>query len=113
MLAPRFDWPAGPAPRALQLLGAICRMIYATANPDELAALSGQGGRWLNEIEQARWFSAFLHGAGPPEPICTGLTARWCAVHGTCTCPFDTGWEHMDSPACPLHSPLSDHPLGQ
>lgn len=40
-----------------------------------------------------------------PEP-CTGITARWCAQHGTCTCPDG----RMDMPACPVHGWLSDHP---
>lgn len=38
---------------------------------------------------------------------CTGLTARWCAVHGDCTCPRDEA--HLDSQRCPLHGPESDH----
>lgn len=47
--------------------------------------------------------------------VCTGLTARWCPIHGNCTCgdePKDLGWhEELDHPAntCPLHRAESDH----
>lgn len=47
---------------------------------------------------------------------CTGLTARWCPIHGTCACPMaDEGeYDHPDlfeDEACPLHSSRSDHPI--
>lgn len=47
------------------------------------------------------------------EP-CTGVTARFCPRHGTCTCPgTDVGYPArpgpMDSPRCPLHAPDSVH----
>lgn len=34
---------------------------------------------------------------------CTGLTARWCPIHGDCVC------DDMDDLACPLHRTDSDH----
>ncbi len=36
---------------------------------------------------------------------CTGITARWCPVHGVCSCPDDS----MDSDSCELHSVKSTH----
>jgi hypothetical protein len=38
---------------------------------------------------------------------CTGLSAEWCPIHGTCRCPERT--EAMDSWDCPLHAPGSSH----
>ncbi len=48
---------------------------------------------------------------------CTGLTARWCPIHGDCTCPNpadrdDFGPSDMDDMHCPLHGEASDHPIG-
>jgi hypothetical protein len=47
---------------------------------------------------------------------CTGVTARWCPLHGHCTCKRgddDTeneGYEiSMDDPNCPLHGERSLH----
>lgn len=37
---------------------------------------------------------------------CTGLTAQWCPVHGTCAC---DRLGDLDDPACPLHSDRSFH----
>lgn len=44
---------------------------------------------------------------------CTGLTARWCPVHGDCSCP-DAGDGRCDfeSGSCPLHRTGSTHPDG-
>lgn len=39
-----------------------------------------------------------------PGP-CTALAARWCPVHGSCSCPEDDNAE-----ACPLHGLTTDHP---
>lgn len=36
---------------------------------------------------------------------CTGLTARWCPIHGDCTCHGD----ELDDSLCALHSPASEH----
>lgn len=63
---------------------------------------------------------------------CSGVSARWCDVHGQCTCPdepivvdrpksiwitddgrvaVDHGASHWEpSPDCPLHVMESDHP---
>jgi hypothetical protein len=38
--------------------------------------------------------------------VCTGLTARWCPVHGDCACPAGGS---MDGTSCPLHAPTSAH----
>jgi hypothetical protein len=50
------------------------------------------------------------------ERTCTGLSAQWCPVHGTCTCPDQwpiPGTTQMSGPmvgqSCPLHSPTSLH----
>jgi hypothetical protein len=41
-----------------------------------------------------------------PEPTCTGFTAAWCPVHGSCLCPRARS---MDHPDCPLHGSGSEH----
>lgn len=41
------------------------------------------------------------------EPLCTGLTARWCPRCGTCACQPDPA--EMSSPLCPLHAATSQH----
>lgn len=46
-------------------------------------------------------------GSSPAEDACTGLTARWCPVHGSCTCDRDVD---LDDAACPLHGWRSTHP---
>lgn len=46
--------------------------------------------------------------AGGAVVGCTGLTARWCPLHGTCICP--PGGE-MDEPDCLLHGAASGHPI--
>jgi hypothetical protein len=47
------------------------------------------------------------------EPLgCTGISARWCPIHGDCVCPEipGSGGEiDMNSDACPLHSFSSRH----
>lgn len=41
---------------------------------------------------------------------CTGLTARWCPIHGDCTCDRDDyGSGDMNDPTCPLHRTSSTH----
>lgn len=41
-----------------------------------------------------------------PPTVCTGLTARWCPIHGDCTCPAEfPGDDH----SCPLHGSFSQH----
>jgi len=57
---------------------------------------------------------------------CTPVSARWCPVHGVCSCPYESGdtktgavWggvpDSLDDAACPLHSitsPHGEHPPG-
>lgn len=44
------------------------------------------------------------------EEECTGVSAKWCPVHGDCTCPHDPeGWCTGEDPACPLHSRSSTY----
>lgn len=38
---------------------------------------------------------------------CTGVSARWCPNHGTCTCPPYPA--DLDSETCPLHAETSLH----
>lgn len=43
---------------------------------------------------------------------CTGMTARWCPVHGRCTCGGDDPeceTHDMDDADCPLHGAASTH----
>lgn len=44
--------------------------------------------------------------AKPLSHECTGVAARWCAVHGDCECSEE---EDYNDEACPLHSPKSNH----
>lgn len=46
---------------------------------------------------------------------CTGMTASWCPVHGSCICEpvtADDGFSDLDTLGCPLHSEMSDHAEG-
>lgn len=60
-----------------------------------------------------RWLAWIEDGATPltaAEALraaaeCTGLTARWCPVHGDCVCEGD----NLDDARCPLHAPSSTH----
>ncbi len=52
-----------------------------------------------------------IHDEKPVRPnehpaACTGLTAEWCPIHGTCTCDRESD---LDGLTCPLHSPNSNH----
>lgn len=42
---------------------------------------------------------------------CTGVAARWCPVHGDCSCDGDEADpdERYDDPRCPLHATTSSH----
>ena len=62
------------------------------------------GLRWLRSAQSV--VNELIDPAAPAAARCTGLTARWCPVHGDCTCPQDSD---LDSPDCPLHAPLSSH----
>lgn len=41
------------------------------------------------------------------KPECTGVSARWCPVHGDCTCAEEH--EDLNEPDCPLHGTASNH----
>lgn len=96
----------------------------ATYEIASVMASADCGGAWIH------WWMAFvshqqscdLHLSHEPEICSGGITARWCAVHGTCTCPRDDegGWtrthaplgfpsETVHDPACPLHGIDSGH----
>lgn len=38
---------------------------------------------------------------------CTGVAARWCEIHGDCTCP--AGAPELNSYGCPLHGAHTKH----
>lgn len=47
---------------------------------------------------------------------CTGVAARWCPIHGDCTCRGTTTlnghpgeYPDLNDDDCPLHSRRSDH----
>lgn len=44
------------------------------------------------------------------ENECTGLTARWCPLHGSCACAYG-GENDLDDPDCPLHGTESEHAI--
>lgn len=48
-----------------------------------------------------------VHVVDGEVPACTGITARWCPIHGTCTCADSEN--DMNDPACPLHRTDSLH----
>lgn len=50
---------------------------------------------------------AYAYGEDVDPLECTPLSARWCPVHGDCTC-SQAG--PLDRSACPLHDPTSGHP---
>jgi hypothetical protein len=54
-----------------------------------------------------RNFAAKIPPAVPGGAGCTGTTARWCPVHGDCTCPRPD--LELDAASCPLHAPGSEH----
>lgn len=42
--------------------------------------------------------------------LCTGVSAKWCPVHGDCTCPNNNGdYDSLNDDDCPLHSASSQH----
>lgn len=52
----------------------------------------------------------------PPARDCTGLTAHWCPIHGTCICVAATMIigrlvDPLSDPTCPLHGVSTTHPL--
>lgn len=54
---------------------------------------------------------AALDAAEPTRAAeCTGTTAKWCPVHGDCTCPETLPGERtFDDDRCPQHAPTSQH----
>ena len=48
-----------------------------------------------------------------PAVECTGVAARWCPIHGSCTDTSRDGREpyadHCNDPFCPLHGAQSNH----
>lgn len=48
---------------------------------------------------------------GGLAPVCTGIAAVWCPIHGDCSCARDpdTGERIVDSEHCALHGPSSMH----
>ena len=55
---------------------------------------------------------------GQRKPVCTGLTAHWCPIHGVCTCSDDPdnlcsfgAPMSLTDPTCPLHNPNGEHPM--
>jgi hypothetical protein len=53
---------------------------------------------------------ALINVGRPPVVRCTGLTAQWCPVHGSCRCPDRE--QAMDDSDCPLHRLGSRHAEG-
>lgn len=52
--------------------------------------------------------------AAQPPPVCTGVAARWCEIHGDCTCPEPEPDRTVDQPpmnshGCPLHGANTKH----
>lgn len=43
----------------------------------------------------------------PDASGCTGMSARWCPIHGDCACPVD----RFDSETCPLHAQYPVRPV--
>lgn len=40
---------------------------------------------------------------------CTGLSARWCSIHGDCTCTELPDGHWIPEQGCPLHDEASAH----
>ena len=40
---------------------------------------------------------------------CTGAVARWCPIHGPCTCEDEYLIDGRNDPECHLHGPTSPH----
>lgn len=74
----------------------------------------GDGGARTGALKKAGLLEWRVTDAGRRAlglPTCTGLTARWCPVHGNCNCnPIDDGMPgEMDDESCPLHAVRSAH----
>lgn len=68
--------------------------------------LCWQAHWWSRLLDRGEW-SLYLGPASIHKRKCTGVSARWCAVHGGCRCSLES--DDMDSPGCPLHAHDSDH----
>jgi hypothetical protein len=89
-------------------------------------ALTTEVARWerveaFTAMDAHRMLAAFRALAAPPPhgdhaevdagpDRCTGLTARWCPVHGDCSCDAVEG---LGGSACPLHAMDSNHVEGE
>lgn len=59
------------------------------------------------EAEYRRLFSS----SEEASPSCTGMTARWCPVHGDCICAeTNAAGDWQPVAGCPLHDDVSGHP---
>lgn len=88
-----------------QALGQVCfhRGSYEIGRQEFLALLSmaDRAAAADEELAQRRANYAACQGVG--------ISARWCPVCGTCTCPIDDG--DLDTPGCPVHGTMSLHCL--
>jgi hypothetical protein len=89
-------------------------------------ALTTEVARWerveaFTAMDAHRMLAAFRALAAPPPhgdhaevdagpDRCTGLTARWCPIHGDCSCDAVEG---LGGSACPLHAMGSNHVEGE
>lgn len=70
---------------------------------------------WISEADWKAHVDALErdHARYIADSGCTGLTARWCPVHGKCTCggddPARIEYSDMDDADCPLHGATSKH----
>lgn len=55
-------------------------------------------------VSARAWSSVTAWDSDPPE-ACTGVSARWCPIHGRCVCPEG----ELNHPACDLHGFESSH----
>lgn len=62
-----------------------------------------------------RFYSVHESLLDPVQPArCTGTTARWCPIHGDCTCPDDPNdIRYLNADNCPLHDSASPHGEGR
>lgn len=76
---------------------------------------------WATQLVTHRWQDCYdcqvkalaaLEAAESGDELCTGITAYWCPIHGSCSCPPCDGPSDertMDDPGCPLHAADSLH----
>jgi hypothetical protein len=68
-------------------------------------AAHGEGGEVMDQSRSPTELRRLADAVESQE--CTGVAARWCPVHGTCSCPANV--PEMTDERCPLHSPASSH----